>query len=228
MIDSVFIMQQNAKRSLSSARTSNLYRCVLLSCLPFVASTVLLSCANQDARQSASVDADRASAEAELKKELDEKSKQQKIEQWRLKQAAQQDAHVAIAAVDAGSRPKIVDPELIKAAAPRAWASIPVPNFNIQAVFNSTWQNGYLNYRVALLGDRDAINDFLRSYTKYGIVLANQGGYNVLVFPISPQSFAWRPDSYNQGIPTVDFTSTQPCSLEAYEDAVQWNLTWGT
>jgi hypothetical protein len=221
---------QQLTNSGSTMRTYGSYKkTLLLVAISLSSAGLICSCAPKSLVRQAKESRDQQQAEAQLKTEMDGRTLQQNWSATQQRQTAQQNARDVVTTLenDKGVAAQPIDPSLVKAATPRHWAPVPVTGFNINAVFNSTWQDGYLNYRVALLGDRAAINEFLGAYTKYGILMVNQGGYNVLVFPVSPQGFSFEPDGYNQGIPTADTSGRVECSLEQYQQSVQWNMSWG-
>jgi hypothetical protein len=123
-------------------------------------------------------------------------------------------------------RPHYSPVRLAAAAKPRTWAHITVPDLNVDAVFNSSWKDGHLNYRVALLAQRASIDTFLHQHQSYSVNFANQAGQIIFQFPLSPDDFEWAPANFNGGIPTSQTSGQVEMDLETYEQAVQWNLTW--
>jgi hypothetical protein len=175
--------------------------------------------------------ADKAAAETKLQQMLGAKERQQHAEEAaveRKRQADQRAAEADAARWRAAQKPRYAPARLGFAARPRTWASITVPDLNVKAVFNSSWTNDQLNYRVALLGERAAINTFLGQHRQYGVNFADQSGNKIFEFPLSPEAFNWAPPNFNGGIPTIQTTGAIPLELPVYEQSVQWNLTWGS
>ena len=116
--------------------------------------------------------------------------------------------------------------EVAAAARPRKWGSITVPDLNVKCVFNSTWTEGNLNYRIALLGQRAAITTFLADFRRYHVNFEDQQGNIIFAYDLNPADFQWESDSYNGGIPTMDTRGAVPMDLKLYENSMQWNLTY--
>jgi hypothetical protein len=167
-------------------------------------------------------DADKAAAEAKLREMVTAKERHaQFAEKQRQLEAEREEKRQAEA-----NRPHYSQYQINAAAKPRHWASITVPDLNVQAVFNSTWTNDHLNYRIALLGEKHAIDTFLAQHQSYGVNFADQSGSQVFAFEVTPGQFEWAPQGFNGGIPTMQMTGTIDCPLPVYEQSVQWNLTW--
>lgn len=187
----------------------------LIVCLPLLA-------ACQPSPPPEADEADRAAAEAKLQKMLAAKQRRAEFAEKQRRIEADREAQLQAEA----ARPHYSPARLEKAAKPRHWEPITIPDLNVKGVFNSVWKNDRLNYRVALLGDRHAIDAFLMQHQLYGINFANQAGTKVFEFEITPQQFEWAPPGYNGGIPTMHTSGTIECDLPVYEESVQWNLTW--
>lgn len=171
-------------------------------------------------------EADRQAAEAKLNQMLAEKQRKEDAaaaERERQRQIAEEREAARIAEAN---RPHYAPQRLALAARPRHWATITVPDINVQAVFNSSWSGDHLNYRVALLGQKPAINAFLTQWGQYQVNLQDPSGANLFQFPVDPHDFSWAPPGFNNGVPTVQTTGRVPVDLPVYEQAVQWNLTW--
>jgi hypothetical protein len=173
--------------------------------------------------------------DAQLSEEKDRQEAEERLQQMVAEKRASQEREEAQRAqqLEAEERARRetekphYPPDVLRAAArPRTWARITVPDLNISCVFNSTWTNGNLNYRVAMLGQRWAITNFLSQWAKYKVNFADQAGNNIYEFEVNASDFQWEPDSYNGGIPTMDTRGKVEMPLELYENAVQWNLTW--
>jgi hypothetical protein len=167
-------------------------------------------------------EADKAAADAKLQQMLATKQRQAAFadKQRQLEEDRQAKREVEAA------RPHYSQYQLEVAAKPRHWADITVPDLNVHAVFNSNWQNDKLNYRIALLGEKHAIDTFLNQHESYGVNFADQSGNQIFAFGITPQQFEWAPPGFNGGIPTMQTTGSIECDLPIYEHSVQWNLTW--
>lgn len=179
----------------------------------------------QNAPDPQAEEADRKAAEAKLEAMLkDKEAHNQRLEELRQRNQQQAEAEEA-RQLEAERRARYSPQRRASALKPRKWASVTVPDLNIKAVFNSNWADDHLNYRVALLGQKDAIDVFL-SRAQVGVNFADQSGNKIFEFPIPSSEFQWAPPGFNQGIPTVQATGRIPLELPTYEQSVQWNLTW--
>lgn len=108
----------------------------------------------------------------------------------------------------------------------KRWAGVRVPEVNIDAYLKSSWKDGRLNLRLALLGQKAALELFNSSWTRYRLSFAAQDGtsINQVVIPTSDMHFAGA--QANNNIPTLEFEGSQECSLDVYEQSVQWNFEW--
>lgn len=188
------------------------------------AAALLYGC--QSASDPAADEADRQAAEAKLQQMLAEKEAKARDEESR-RQIAEERAAAEQAAREAeANKPRYAPQRLSRAARPRTWAAVTIPDLNVKAVFNSSWNDGRLNYRVALLGQKQAIDVFLGRYEQMQINFQDPSGTNIAQFPVERSEFQWAPANFNQGIPTVQATGAVECELPIYEEAIQWNLTW--
>jgi len=169
---------------------------------------------------------DRATAEAKLQEMLNEKQQRSQQEAQRRIAQGQEAERLEAARIAESQKPHYAPERLAQAARPRAWAAITVPDLNIKAVFNSTWSNDKVNYRVALLGQQAAIDTFLGGFSAYHVNFAEQGGHKIFEFTLLPSDFQWAAASVNNGIPTMESRGAVDCDLPRYEQSVQWNLTW--
>lgn len=173
--------------------------------------------------------ADRAAAEAEVHRVMTERKRREVAEAVAAaeSQAAEEKRAAGLEAQrqEEAAKPRFSPQQLAQAATPKVWAAITVPDINVKAVFNSTWTNGNLNYRVALLGTSQALEMFMR-YGRYRINFADQGGNSIFDFELAPRDFVWAPPKTNGGIPTMETRGSVPMDLSLYQAAVQWNLTW--
>jgi hypothetical protein len=128
-------------------------------------------------------EADRAAAEAKLQQMLATKQRHADF----AEKQRQIEAERAQKRIEEANRPRYSPARLAKAAKPRTWGYITVPDLNIKCVFNSTWTNGNLNYRVALLGERPIIDSYLDSHPRHVVRLANQGGFNIVEIDLPTQ-----------------------------------------
>lgn len=193
----------------------------LLLSLPFCI-VVTCGCSPPPEKPVTPSETDKQAAEAKLNRLLEDRQKQAEQREYEQHLAEQKEA----ARQAEAEKPRYPASELAAAARPRKWASIKVPDLNIQTVLNTTWRDGKLNYRVAMLGQRPALDAFTSQWHAFGVDFADQSGTNIFQFQISPQSFEWAPQSVNGGIPTKQTTGTVDCELPRYEQSVQWNLTW--
>jgi hypothetical protein len=165
---------------------------------------------------------EKAAADAKLNEMLSAKQRRAAFaEEQRAKEAERQARLEAEAA-----RPHYSAYRLQAAAKPHNWADIVVPDLNVHAVFNSNWTPDHINYRIALLGEKRAIDTFLHQHQSYSVNLVDQAANQIIKFDVAPDSFEWAPPNFNGGIPTMQMTGTVDCDLPVYEQAVQWNLTW--
>lgn len=201
-------------------------RRTLLICSWLCSIAVTTSCSTEPEKPTVPSAADKEAAEAKLNRMLSQKQKQAEQREYEQHAAEQREAAREAARLAEAQKPRYPASELAAAARPRKWASIKVPDLNIQTVLNTTWTDGKLNYRVAMLGQRPAIDSFTSQWHAFAIDFADQGGTNIFQFQINPASFEWAPSSVNGGIPTKQMSGTVECELPRYEQSVQWNLTW--
>jgi hypothetical protein len=201
---------------------SKINRRSLLVCSWLCSLAVTTSCSTEPEKPLTPSAADKQAAEAKLDRLLRDKQSQAEQREYEQHAAEQKEAERLAEA----QKPHYPASELAAAARPRKWASIKVPDLNIQTVINTTWKDGKLNYRVAMLGQRPAIDSFTSQWHAFGIDFADQSGTNIFQFQIDPASFEWAPSSVNGGIPTKQMTGSIECELPRYEQSVQWNLTW--
>lgn len=169
---------------------------------------------------------DRAIAEEKLQTMLAEKEQRVRLEAQRRLAQEQEAEQIEAQRLAELQKPHYLPERLAHVAKPRAWAAITVPDVNVKAVFNSTWSNNKLNYRVALLGQEAAIDAFMGGYRAYHVNLADQSGSKIFEFELLPADFRWAATNVNNRIPTMESTGAVECELPRYEQSVQWNLTW--
>jgi hypothetical protein len=165
---------------------------------------------------------DRQAAEARLQAMMAKK-------QWADEQAAQNQRwaeQIEAQRQAEAAKPHYSPQRLAAAAKPRTWAHVEVPDLNIQCVLNTVWSDGQLHYRVAFLGQKQALDNFVAAYKEFRINFCDQSGSTTFDFGIDPNAFQLDPPSVNGGIPTFETSNSVECDLARYEVSVQWNLTW--
>ncbi len=180
---------------------------------------VLLGYMQQEKERQA---ADRDKAEAKLQKQLEQR-------QWAAEQeeAARQWAQGIAAARQAeAEKPHYSPLRLEKAARSRSWAVVHVPDIGVQAVLNTLWRDGQIYYRVALLGQKNALELFTSEYRQFTVTFADQSGTKIFEIALSPTDFQMDPPTVNGGIPTMELNNSIDCDLPVYENSVQWNMLW--
>lgn len=203
--------------------TSCIKRSVIRSFLPLVFAGILLSsCTSVHLREDSPRDAaDRAEAEANLQRLV--AAKQAREEQARRLEEQRLAAEAARAAEAA--KPHYPPALLESAARPRVWGPANIDGMGIECHLNSNWIDGHINYRVALLGPRMALEQFMLHH-KFFVNFQDQPGTNLFAYEISPSDFEWDPPNANGGCPTMETRGEVPCDLYAYQQAVQWNITF--
>lgn len=164
----------------------------------------------------------RQMAEAKLQKQIEQRK-------WAAEQeeAARAWAEtVAARRQEEAEKPHYSAPRLAKAGKSRTWASVHVPDIGVQAVLNSLWKDGQLYFRIALLGQKNALELFTSEYRQFRITFADQSGTKIFEIPVSPSDFQFDPPDVNGGIPTMELNNSIDCDLPVYENAVQWNMIW--
>lgn len=113
-----------------------------------------------------------------------------------------------------------------KAGTLKRWAGVHVPEINLDAYLKTAWKDGRINIRLALLGQKSALELFNSSWPKYKLSFAAQDGTNLyqVIIPSSEMRFA--ANQINNNIPTLEFEGSQECPLDIYEQSVQWNFEW--
>ena len=113
-----------------------------------------------------------------------------------------------------------------QAAKLRQWANVTVPDYNIECWLKTSWQNGKVNFRLAMLGQREALSQFQGSWPQYLVTFTDAQGTNLHSVIVPSSSMSWAPLGANNGIPTLEFNSSDECALEIYERTNQWNFNW--
>ncbi len=144
----------------------------------------------------------------------------------RQRQGAEERAAAAAAAAAEAAKPHYDPGRLAIAAKLRQWANTTIPDYNINCWLKSTWKDGKMNFRLAMLGQREALTTFQGSWPEIMITLTDQGGTNLHTVIVRTTDLRWAPMGANQGVPTLEFESNDEVALERYEQAAQWNFNW--
>ncbi len=166
--------------------------------------------------------ADRAAAQAKLARILEAKQKRQALaeEQQRI-------AEEKAAAAEAEAAKPHYDPvRLARAKKIRQWQSIIIPDLNIQCWLKSTWSDGKMNMRLAMIGDKNALTLFTGNWAYFKLVFTDQGNNNLQTSTLASSDLHWASPQTNGGNPTMEFEGSDECPLEVYESIVQWNFKW--
>lgn len=175
------------------------------------------------------------SPEALMNKDAARQKLNQRMAENRQRQAAadeQQRAAEAKAAADAeaaaaqAARPNYDPARLAMAAKPRQWANIVVPDLNINCWLKSTWVDGKMNFRFALIGQKEALKVFAARWPYMRLLFQDSVGNNLHQAILRSVDLRWADSLRNSGAPTLEFESSTDCSLEVYEQSIQWNVKW--
>ncbi len=169
-----------------------------------------------------SAEADRSEAEAKLARMMGAKKQNESAaaEQQRI-------ADEKTAAAEAEAAKPHYDPTRVAIAGKvRQWQNITVPDLNIQCWLKSTWKDGKMNMRLAMIGDKTALRLFTGNWPYFRLVFADQGGNNLRQSILASSDLRWANSLTNSGTPTMEFEGSDDCPLEVYESIVQWNLKW--
>lgn len=178
--------------------------------------------AEKQAREQA--DRDKATQILQKKKQDREWANQQKqqAQSWAEQKAAEQAEIEAQKAAYAAEFP----PHRLQAVAKwTTWAPVNLDQVGIEARLRSNWSNDGLNFRLALLGQEQAINAFC-GWERFIIMFQDGAGVNMTPFSVSPKEFRWSDPAKNRGIPTLELEKHVPYPIQDYERAAQWNLMW--
>lgn len=216
MLDSVFYIMQTTKATLSCNFNSK------AALATIVLSAALCGCTQQPSPSPNTDSADKAAAE----ERLHDLVAQREAREARQRQLQEQRAAAEAARQAEADKPRYPAAVLQSAAKPRTWGPSTIEGMGIDGHLNSTWTDGHLNYRIALLaGERRALEQFMM-HKEFHINFQDQPGNNTFEYVISPSDFVWASAGSNGGIPTMETRGQVNCDLNAYMPAVQWNLTW--
>lgn len=163
-------------------------------------------------------EADKALAAQKLQQLLASKQEQARQE---AEQARIEEEKAALVA-----KPHYDPIRLRRAAAVKQWTVVTVPELNIDAWLKTTWKDGKMNLRLALMGQQEALNLFNSSWPVYRLTFADQSGTNINQVRIPTSEMHWASGTKNGGVPTLEFEGSEDCQLEIYEQCVQWNFRW--
>lgn len=200
---------------------------VAIAVLIAVGITVIVMLSNQ-AQTQKQMD-DRYKAQQALAGMKSAKQKRQAVQMAAAERAerARQEAEAKAAAAAAEAAKPHYDPiRLQNAAKLRQWANTTIPDYNINCWLKTNWKDGKMNFRLAMLGQKEALSAFQGSWPEILFTLTDQGGTNLHTVIIRTTDLRWAPIGTNQGVPTMEFESNDEIALELYERAAQWNFNW--
>lgn len=144
----------------------------------------------------------------------------------RAEQARQEAQARAEAAAAEAAKPHY-DPMRLKMAGQlKTWTNTTIPDYNINACLKTNWKDGRMNFRLALLGQREALTAFIGQWPEVMVTLTDQGGNNLHTVIVRTIDLQWAPLGANQGVPTLQIESNDEVALELYERTAQWNFNW--
>lgn len=155
-------------------------------------------------------------------------SKQQRLAAQAARQEAERRAREEKAARELAeaSKPHYDPGRLRQAAKIRQWANTTIPDYNIECWLKTNWKDGKLNFRLAMLGQREALQQFQGSWPEYLVTWTDAAGTNLHSVIVPSSSMRWASLGTNNGIPTLELDSSDECALEVYERASNWNFNW--
>lgn len=103
------------------------------------------------------------------------------------------------------------------------WSDILVEGTGIKCHMKSRWLDGRLQLRVALLGPRDQLTQFIDGTKNFTLKLIDAKGKPVLGYKIDAEEFQW---SEQTDEPSLQFESSPHCPLVSYEACSNWKFTW--
>ena len=165
-------------------------------------------------------------ARQKLKQRMAETRARQEQAAEQQRQAEQKAADDEAARVAEAAKPHYDPTRLKMAAKPRQWSNITIPDININCWMKSTWTDGKMNLRLALLGQKDALRIFTGSWPYLKIILTDAGGNNLHQAVLKSADLRWADSLRNGGAPTMEFEASTECPLEVYETCNQWNLKY--
>lgn len=165
---------------------------------------------------------------AEQKLQALKSSKQQKLAAQAARAEAERQVREqrAAAALAEASKPHYDPGRLRQAAKIKQFANVTIPDFNIECWLKTNWKDGKVNFRLAMLGQREALTQFQGSWPEYLITWTDAAGTNLHSIIVPSSSLHWAPLGTNNGIPTLELDSSDDCALEIYERSSNWNFNW--
>lgn len=169
-----------------------------------------------------------ARTRAEQKLQAFKSAKQQKLAAQAARAEAERQAREQKAAAELAeaSKPHYDSGRLRQAAKIRQFANVTIPDFNIECWLKTNWKDGKVNFRLAMLGQREALQQFQGSWPEYLITWTDAAGTNLHSVIVPSTSMRWAPLGTNNGIPTLELDSSDECALEIYERSSNWNFNW--
>lgn len=116
---------------------------------------------------------------------------------------------------------------LARVAKLHVWGPITVPDLNIDAYLKSLWKPDGIHFRLALVGQRDALQRFMHDHGGFYVIIMTVDNAKLLEIPLKPQSMSWASEAANYGQPTLEIESIYPMPIDDYEVGKNWSLQWG-
>lgn len=184
-------------------------------------SLLLAACGLSEKDKLAEEERNRQEAKAKLQSLLDERNRRVESENARV--LAEQSRLEALAAEAA--KPKYDPKRLAFAANTKQWAPCEVPDLGIQAWLRTTWKDGKIYMRLALIGQTQALELFTNQWRQFRIKLSDEFGRPHNQYVVMPNQLKMSSSSIN-GLPTMEFESSVEMPLEVYEGCKNWNFEW--
>ena len=187
--------------------------------------TVLSGCsASKPEGPEATMDRDAARQKLMQRKAAAAELQQREAEQQRLaeEKAAAEEARRQ----EEANRPHYDPQRLQMAAKVRQWQNVTIPDFNINCWLKSTWVDGKMNLRLALVGDKTALRIFQGKWPFFRLIFTDGIGNNLHQAWLRSSDLHWADSLKNSGAPTLEFESSTEVPLNIYESCVAWNLKW--
>ncbi len=178
---------------------------------------------NQDSRE-AMMDRDAARQKLMQRKAATAAQQQQEAEKQRAaeEKAAAEEARRQ----EEANRPHYDPQRLQQAAKVRQWQNVTIPDFNINCWLKSTWTDGKMNLRLAMVGDKTALRIFQGKWPYFRLIFTDGIGNNLHQAWLRSSDLHWADSLKNSGAPTLEFEASTEMPLNVYESCVAWNIKW--
>lgn len=124
------------------------------------------------------------------------------------------------------NRPHYDPQRLAQALKVRQWQNVTIPDYNINCWLKSTWSDGKMNLRLALVGDKTALRVFQGKWPFFRLIFTDSIGNNLHQAWLRSDDLHWADSLKNSGAPTLEFEASTEVPLNIYESCVAWNLKW--